>query len=309
MRSLTMSVKSPTRRSPVRRTPSRVPVPTLASSVLARDDSSFTRDSSLSSLPQSPSRSSTKPDALSPRPGGYVAPLPPPLAIDSDPTPMSRQGTSATERPMSARPPLPHPAQAQPALGVVSPLPNLPGSARRPLPQPPIVEVDLTDAPPSKLIGLGAPPRLRITSGSARSSVVGDENASLRSTSGQKRQHMAEHLTPRKRSPSDSPMHRREGERTPTQTPEPRLPGISSRKVSTSTLTPRGSRQSSATGTLTPSRRVSAVSVASAASAATVHTIGSATEDCDIIMSDHADLSTAANSVRQKVSASRFRPH
>ncbi|WOO83440.1 Rho guanine nucleotide exchange factor gef2 [Vanrija pseudolonga] len=292
--------------SPIRRTPSRVPVPTLASSVLARDESSLTRDSSLSSLPQSPTKSSAKPDALSPRPGGYVAPLPPPLALASDSSAMSRQGSSVTERPLSPRPPLPQPGQAHPALGVVSPLPNLPGSARRPLPQPPMVEVDLTDAPPSKLIGLGAPPRLRITSGSARSSVVGDENASLRSTSGQKRQHMAEHLTPRKRSPSDSPMHRREGERTPTQTPEPRLPGVSSRKVSTSTLTPRGSRQSSATGTLTPSRRVSAVSVASVASAATVHTIGSATEDCDIIMSDHADLSTAANSVRQKVADARI---
>ncbi|KAL1406084.1 hypothetical protein Q8F55_007767 [Vanrija albida] len=288
-------------KSPVRRTPSRVPVPTLASSVFARDDSTLTRDSSLSSLPQSPTRTTAKPDALSPRPqgtGGYVAPLPPPLA--------SGQAISPTKRTLSPRPPLPGPGQV--ALGIVSPQQNHPGSVRRPLPQPPTV--DLTDAPappPSKLIGLGAPPRLRITSGSARSSVVGDENSSLRSTSGQKRQHLADHLSPRKRSPSDSPMQRREGEMTPTQTPEPILPGVSSRQVSTtSTLTPRGSRQSSTTGALTPSRRVSAVSVASAASGATVHTITSATDDCDIIMSDHADLSTAANSVRQKVGDARI---
>lgn len=319
-------------------TSKRVPIPTLASSLRQSTDD-LSRDSSLSSLPQSPTKSPlartgtlTRSGTLSPRGprslpsrSGYVPPLPPPTPtsdthpsikspLGADPV-AAQRGTEDEERDVATedKPALPEPAEeAKPTLPS-NPSAEEPVVARRPLPIP---QVNGVPAVPSRLIGLGAAPKLRSTSGGKRN--INDENASP-ALGSQKRQHPAEHLSPRKRTPSDSPMSRREGDLTPTQAQTPRYPSSlnpgPSRPGSGSSgpsrvITPRSDRRRSS-GALTPSRRVSSIasvtSTTSIATVATVCTLTSAIDQCDIVMSDHPDLASAADASREKVSYGHLR--
>ncbi|BEI91751.1 uncharacterized protein CcaverHIS019_0405710 [Cutaneotrichosporon cavernicola] len=296
----------------------RVQVPTLASSITE----SLSRDSSLGYLPQSPTKSvlsragtlsrsgtmSPKGPRQPPGRGGYVAPLPPPTA-SIVPSMLQQPDAVAMENVMN---------------GVSQPTPlSIPSHAgteapptRRPLPIP-----QGPAAPPptvSRLMGLGAAPKLRSISGS-RGPPPNDENVS---PVAQKRAHPAEHLSPRKRTPSDTVTSRHEGDLTPTQAHMPRYPSTLSAGPSRAgscsgsgkrILTPRDERRSS--GALTPSKRVSSVaSVASVASMQsttstatvdTVCTLKSAIEQCDVVMSDHPDLASAADAARQTIGDAR----
>lgn len=317
----------------------RVPVPPLASGI----KESISRDSSLGSIPQSPTKSTlmrggtlTRAGTLSPRgprnlPGrnGYVPPLPPPTSTAGSSIKSPLRAGSV--EPSTLEDALEGDTSATDDIDSISadvgPLPPSPPIAttetvvRRPLPIPQLPpSASMAPVTTSRLIGLGAAPKLRSTSRNRVPSNPNDEN--VPPALAQKRAHPAEHLSPRKRTPSDSPMSRREGEVTPTQsqsqTHTPRYPsGLgtapSSRpgsgSGSTRVVTPRGERRAS--GALTPSRRVSSIaSVASVASVtsntstatvATVCTLSSAIEQYDIVMSDHSDLASAADAARQTV--------
>lgn len=314
----------------------RGPVPTLAASIASNGGGSMTRDSSLSSLPQSPSKSHglSRTDTLSPRGprgppspvalrSGYKPPLPPPTS--SEEVLDSRPPTPLPKSPMPSSVPVFAPAgetvsldspTSTPPVSVMSHVaaePPTTTTTSRPLPIPPIGQPVTT----SRLIGLGAAPRLRVLSGGRRSvsgnrpPAASDENTSPNKTA-LKRQHKADHLSPRKRVPSDSTASRMERELTPNQEQKAQLglgsaPGSRKASAGRNGVTPRNSRRSS--GALTPSRRVSAVSVASLAaseaSAGTVCTLSSVTDDFDVIMSEHPDLPSAADSSRQHIDTAR----
>ncbi|CAK9786810.1 hypothetical protein CC85DRAFT_286503 [Cutaneotrichosporon oleaginosum] len=318
-----------TRSSPLKPgvTPSkRVPVPTLASSITE----SISRDSSLGSLPQSPTKSGlpragtlSRSGTVSPRgprqpPGrsGYVAPFPPPVptaekSVSAPPAAIETLLDDVKAENEAAEGP-PHAPERTLLLSATGPIASETAPARRPLPIP---QGPAAPPPPvSRLMGLGAAPKLRSIS-SGRGSLTHDENIPPAT---QKRAHPAEHLSPRKRTPSDSVMSRAESDMTPTQGHTPRYPsslGASGSRQSSicsskRVLTPRSDRRGS--GVLTPSKRVSSVaSVASVQSSVSTATVGSvdtlksAAEQLDVVMSDHPDLASAADAAWQTISDAR----
>lgn len=355
----------------------RGPIPTLASSILS-PDGGMSRDSSMNSLPQSPTRNGTlsRSGTMSPRGprtpkharGGYVPPLPPPVPGEYVPRPSP--GRSPARSPANRYPPAPSPASVLPkvpamapsaraspepafkppaepvgevvdltdvstvghepirrytlhdppvrdysspttALRPPSPAPTAPASPQqrpvRALPQSPdpstlpkVASTPSANAVAGRLLGLGAPPR---SPHGGRSPSQGLDDESSRTPSGssaQKRQHPADHLSPRKRSTSDSPMSHQNGDGGPiseTRPPSILGPATGARRTSGVNVVPKGNRRVSA----------GAPRHVSTASSMTVQSIGSAAtvDDTDIVMSDHAELPAAADSTRQRVADAR----
>lgn len=112
-----------------------------------------------------------------------------------------------------------------------------------------------------------------------------------------KRQHTADYRSPRKRVPSDTTRVVSNG-----STGADKYGGLGLGAVSRKrNITPKG-RQTS--GALTPTRRVSAMSNGRSASAKSDATMQTTDLD-DVVMSDHADLPSAADSARQRIADAR----
>lgn len=206
-------------------------------------------------------------------------------------------------------------APKSPLMGPRSPPPTGPRTAGpRPLPTTP---------------GSGHT-KLRVVSGNGRRVSAGRETIPLKTdspTEGSttptmlvKRQHSEDHLTPRKRSLTRSPLEPLPSNDIPDLPDPPKFPSISkrsphlgiglgsphshgARRSSGGRLTPR---KASPGGRLTPTitpRKGSAVSVVSVASNGTAGTNGTA-ESEDVEMADHGDVTSALNSGVQRVSLS-----
>lgn len=192
-------------------------------------------------------------------------------------------------------------ASPQRSVRALPPSPSPEPPAHRPIPSP----RHSVNAVPARLLGLGAPPKQSPRGGRSTSNPPCDENSPT-GGSPHKRQHAAaDYLSPRKRSTSDSPMARQVSDGTATSEHQSRPtsvlgPASGGRRTSGISVAPRANRRSSAgAGVLSPSRHVST------ASTMTVQSFVSTTDDHDIVMSDHAELPTAADSTRQRVADAR----
>ncbi|WWD21038.1 hypothetical protein CI109_105519 [Kwoniella shandongensis] len=215
-------------------------------------------------------------DVLFTSPRQIASPPPPP---SSSTAPLSPRPSTAplSPRPIGPRSPIPGPRNPPPRLPTQTPIL---GSAHT---------------------------KLRIVSGGGRRISLGretvplkggDENDSLTQTTPTilitKRQHSSDQLSPRKRSPTRSPLYPREASDPSQILPDPlNVPSFSkkpgTRRVSgNNRQTPRRS-----SGPLTTPRTVSA-------SQASVTSVATATTVDDVEMSDHPDMRTAMDSTRKK---------
>nr|XP_031862275.1 uncharacterized protein CI109_002240 [Kwoniella shandongensis]KAA5529347.1 hypothetical protein CI109_002240 [Kwoniella shandongensis] len=220
-------------------------------------------------------------DVLFTSPRQIASPPPPP---SSSTAPLSPRPSTAplSPRPIGPRSPIPGPRNPPPRLPTQTPIL---GSAHT---------------------------KLRIVSGGGRRISLGretvplkggDENDSLTQTTPTilitKRQHSSDQLSPRKRSPTRSPLYPREASDPSQILPDPlNVPSFSkkpgTRRVSgNNRQTPRRS-----SGPLTTPRTVSA-------SQASVTSVATATTVDDVEMSDHPDMRTAMDSTRKKIRDAR----
>jgi hypothetical protein len=194
-----------------------------------------------------------------------------------------------------------------------------------------------TPIPLASVPGLGsAHTRLRVVSGNGRRVSVGRETIPLKGGDEEnenendnshdpsktptvyltaKRQHSADHLQPRKRSLSRSPLEPMTNEITQIMEDPPRVPSFSKPTGgSPSARIISGSRRSSGTRTprrvsgqqqqITPRKisTASVVSVASVASQATATSVATVATVEDVIMAEHPDAHTAIEAAKHKVS-------
>lgn len=146
-----------------------------------------------------------------------------------------------------------------------------------PLPQENAIEKKPSGIPAR--LGLGAPPRVRLTD---------DENTP---PSGVKRVlESSDQLSPRKRSSS--------GNSSTIARVDSGSKSLAPRRAS-GKATPRSRLSSVSKAVLTPARQVSAMSTGS------LHSLASAIDEVDIVMSDHADIHTAFDSTRLHIADAR----
>lgn len=276
---------------------------------------------------------------------GYIPPLPPPtptaeeeILLDEEP-----QVASPVMSPMRARSPVPSPSRPMSPHGRALPQPPGPagnamsfnlnsiplGTSPMRLPMlgsdgvlmPPVPAAVTRSPVPSAVCTTGHSLNVPSPQASRQPSPQPSPKASPRqpprqvtnenSPSGYaddspvlstKRQHKAEYSSPRKRVPSDTMRVASGGSEKYGSL------GLGKAAARPRNTTPKGRKTS---GTLTPSRRVSAMSnvsvvgtgtrSASAKSDATMQT----TDLDDVVMSDHADLPSAADSARQRIADAR----